>query len=55
MLRLYTGAQSTKKKKRRKQTANQKKKKRQDEGGTKGWYAEALTKNKGEVQNECNQ
>lgn len=56
MLRLYTGAQSTKKKKRRKQTANQKKKSnRQNEGGTKGWYAEALTKNKGEVQNECNQ
>lgn len=28
---------------------------RQNEGGKKRWYAEALTKNKGEVQNECNQ
>lgn len=43
------------KKYRRKQTAKQKKSNRQNEGGTKRWYAEALTKNKGEVQNECNQ
>lgn len=41
------------KKYRRKRTA--KKSNRQSEGGTKRWYAEALTKNKGEVQNECNQ
>lgn len=32
-----------------------KKSNRQNEGGKKRWYAEALTKNKGEVQNECNQ
>lgn len=42
------------KKYRRKQTAK-KKFNRQNEGGKKRWYAEALTKNKGEVQNECNQ
>lgn len=56
MLRLYTGAQSTKKKKTQKETnCKTKKSNRQSEGGTKRWYAEALTKNKGEVQNECNQ
>lgn len=31
-----------------------KKSNRQNEGGKKRWYAEALTKNKGEVQNAIN-